>query len=195
MQEQRDPKYYWLETCEVKLAHLPFDGWILDIGGGGEGVIGQLMGSQVVAIDRRMEELEEATPGPLKIVMDAGDLQFLDETFSAITAFFCLMYIREEESLRMILREAYRVLKPGGQLWVWDASIPKREGITQEVFVVPVQIELPGGKRIETGYGQLWPKDVRDGNYYERLAAEVGFESVSLEEGDAQMMIKFMKPV
>lgn len=195
MQEQRDPKYYWLETCEVKLAHLPFDGWILDIGGGGEGVIGQLMGSQVVAIDRRMEELEEAAPGPLKIVMDAGDLKFLDETFSAITAFFCLMYIREEDSLRMILREAYRVLKPGGQLWVWDASIPKREGITQEVFVVPVQIELPDGKRIETGYGQRWPKDVRDGNYYERLAAEFGFESVSLEEGDAQMMIKFMKPV
>ena len=35
-------------------------GSILDIGGGGEGVIGRLYGRQVVAIDNRQEELDEA---------------------------------------------------------------------------------------------------------------------------------------
>lgn len=35
-------------------------GSILDIGGGGEGVIGLLYGSQVTAIDNRQEELDEA---------------------------------------------------------------------------------------------------------------------------------------
>lgn len=36
------------------------NGSILDIGGGGEGVIGQLYGQQVVAIDKLQEELDEA---------------------------------------------------------------------------------------------------------------------------------------
>ena len=35
-------------------------GSILDIGGGGEGIIGRLYGSRVTAIDNREEELDEA---------------------------------------------------------------------------------------------------------------------------------------
>ena len=96
-QENRpDDQYFFLADCEIDLQPLPVQGWILDIGGGGEGVIGQLMGTQVVAIDRSAAELEEAAPGPLKIVMDASELRFLDASFSAGTAFFCLMYIRDE---------------------------------------------------------------------------------------------------
>jgi len=45
----------------------------LDIGGGGEGVIGQMKGKQVIAIDPNRRELEEAADGPLKIVMDARE--------------------------------------------------------------------------------------------------------------------------
>lgn len=39
------------------------DGEILDVGGGGEGTIGRLYGSQVTAIDNRQEELDEALDG------------------------------------------------------------------------------------------------------------------------------------
>ncbi len=39
------------------------DGKILDIGGGGEGVIGRLYTSQVVAIDNNQAELDEAPGG------------------------------------------------------------------------------------------------------------------------------------
>jgi len=35
------------------------DGFILEIGGGGEGIIGGLKGKQVIAIDRNEEKLEE----------------------------------------------------------------------------------------------------------------------------------------
>ena len=35
-------------------------GSILDIGGGGEAIIGQMYGDRVTAIDNRQEELEEA---------------------------------------------------------------------------------------------------------------------------------------
>ena len=43
--------------------HKELIGTILDIGGGGEGVIGQLYGEQVVAIDNSQEELDEVETG------------------------------------------------------------------------------------------------------------------------------------
>ena len=69
------------------------DGYILSIGGGGEGTIGKLKSSQVIAVDISKRELEEAPEGPLKIIMDARDLKFLDKTFNTVTCFFTLMYI------------------------------------------------------------------------------------------------------
>ena len=49
----------------------------MDIGGGGRGVIGELKGKQVIAIDINKRELEEAPDGPLKVVMDATDYRIL----------------------------------------------------------------------------------------------------------------------
>jgi hypothetical protein len=61
---------------DVVLPDFPAQGLILDIGGGGEGVIGQLKGKQVVAIDLSRQELDEAPGEPLlKIVMDAYPLR------------------------------------------------------------------------------------------------------------------------
>jgi hypothetical protein len=51
---------------EVVVEDFSSSGFILDIGGGGEGVIGILKGQAVVAIDFRAEELAEAADGPLK---------------------------------------------------------------------------------------------------------------------------------
>lgn len=68
-------------------------GPILDLGGGGEGVIGLIYGGQVTAIDNRQEELDEAPEGPVKLVMDAAALAFADGSFQTVTAFFSLMYM------------------------------------------------------------------------------------------------------
>jgi hypothetical protein len=78
----------FLNTVDIELPPVFGTGYVLDIGGGGEGVIGRMEGLQVVAIDTREDELLEAPEGPLKVVMDARDLQFLDGTFFAATAFF-----------------------------------------------------------------------------------------------------------
>jgi len=61
---------------EINFDDINLVGLILDIGGGGEGVIGQIKGKDVIAIDISKEELEETPDGPLKIVMDARELQF-----------------------------------------------------------------------------------------------------------------------
>ena len=45
--------------------------------------------------------------------MDARDLQFLDNTFSAATSFFTLMYIPGSDHAK-VFDEVLRVLEPGG---------------------------------------------------------------------------------
>ena len=67
-------------------------GRILDIGGGGEGVIGRLYREQVTAIDNRQEELDEVPSGFEKVLMDATDLDYADGSFDHVTCFFTLMY-------------------------------------------------------------------------------------------------------
>ncbi len=51
---------FYFEKQEVIVNDFDFPGYILDIGGGGEGVIGKLKGEQVIAIDPNKRELEEA---------------------------------------------------------------------------------------------------------------------------------------
>lgn len=57
----------YLGAIGVDLSQLSLTGKILDIGGGGEGFIGQIMGEEVIAIDPQKEELVEAPNGPIKI--------------------------------------------------------------------------------------------------------------------------------
>ena len=56
-------------------------GSILDIGGGGEAVVGQIYGDRVTAIDNRQEELDEAPDCCTKLLMDAEKLLFSDKSF------------------------------------------------------------------------------------------------------------------
>jgi ubiquinone/menaquinone biosynthesis C-methylase UbiE len=149
------------------------DDLILDLGGGGEGVIGQLRGRQVVTVDVRRQELEDCPPGPIKVVADARELPFLDEAFNAITAFFFFMYVPESDRAS-ILAEAYRVLRPGGQCTIWDASIPSQGERTQEVFIVPVKAELPD-RTIETGYGVRWEGHEMSIEDMTQMAQSAGF--------------------
>ncbi len=59
---------------EVALQELPVEGPVLDIGGGGEGVIGRLEEDRVLAIDISKAELRAAPGSPVKAVMDALDM-------------------------------------------------------------------------------------------------------------------------
>ncbi|OKY78494.1 MAG: SAM-dependent methyltransferase [Candidatus Methanohalarchaeum thermophilum] len=72
----------------------------MDIGGGGEGVISKLQDNKVISIGKVEKELIEAqksTLNSLNILMDATNLNFLEESFEVVTSFFTLMCIPTED--------------------------------------------------------------------------------------------------
>lgn len=186
-----EERLFRIECQKINLERFDCDGWVLDIGGGGEGIIGQLLGDRVVAIDPSKNELEEAVDGPLKIIMDARGLTFLDNTFNTVTAFFTMMYISMPEH-KKVFQEIYRVMKSGSIFIFWDVVIPPFNNGEKDIFVVPLEIKIED-KIIETGYGTLWSGREQDLSYYSNIGKEVGFEVISEEVTGQTYCLKFRK--
>ena len=162
------------------------NGKILDIGGGGEGVIGRLYKSQVVAIDILQDELDEAPTGFEKILMDATRLDFNDNSFDHITSFYTLMFMSAEDQKRTI-SEAARVLA-NGEVHIWDCDILSAY---PEPFCVDVAIQLPD-EHIFTTYG-IVKKDTQDKLSITELCLEAGLILVCQNSSKYGFHLRFKK--
>lgn len=162
-------------------------GSILDIGGGGEGVIGRLYGKQVLAIDNCQEELDEAPAGFAKALMDATSLSFADASFDHVTFFFSLMFMGREEQRRALL-EAARVLKTGGEMHIWDCDIVSAY---PEPFCVDVGVQLPG-EQIHTTYG-IGKRDGQDEASITRMCEDAGLRLMGRRDETAGFSLRFQK--
>ena len=185
----RQQDLYFLNKQTVVIDDFKADGFILDIGGGGEGVIGQLKGKQVVSIDSNKEELLEAANGPLKIVMDATELKFLDNSFSSVTAFYSLMYMTTRDHERV-----FRVLKDEGLFRIWDAQVIHKKRINKPGFAVPVEVILPD-RKIGAGYGSYWPERKYDLNCYIEIARKTGLQLVEKDPVGDSLFLVLQKPI
>jgi len=154
-------------------------GPILDLGGGGEGIIGRIYGNQAVAIDNRQEELDEAPDGPQKLLMDAAALTFEDASFQHVTAFFSFMYMSHIVQAQAIAQAA-RVLHPGGCLHIWDGKI-------DSAFPTPFLMELDidaGGTPVHTTYGTVKKDAAQDAGYFLHLCQNVQLKLTDKQEHD-----------
>lgn len=177
---QERPKLHNFERQTLEVGDFDASGYVLDIGGGGEGIIGRMKPSQVVAIDLSKRELEESPAGPLKIVMDATDLKFLDASFDTVTAFYSLMYMRAEIQ-KKVFAEAARVLRPGGRWLIWDVVIPTAMDSDTKGPAFYFEFKLPK-ETVRTGSGTFWPPKPMDLAWYRALAAEAGLKVASSKE-------------
>lgn len=192
-QQKVDPKrIVRLDRQELSVADFAAEGYILDIGGGGEGIIGRMKPRQTVAIDLYKRELLEAPPGPLKIVMDATDLKFLDGSFNTVTAFFSLMYMKPDVQEK-VFAEVARVLAPNGRFLVWDAVIPTAPDGNSDVVVYRFTFKLPK-EEVQTGYGTFWPQRPFDVAHYRALADKAGLKVESVAEEGRTFRMELRKP-
>lgn len=166
-----------------------WQGSILDIGGGGEGIIGRLYGKQVLAIDNCQEELDEAPDGFAKALMDATCLSFADGSFDHVTFFFSLMFMGREERRKALL-EAARVLKPGGELHIWDCDIVSAY---PQPFCVDVGVQLPG-EEVHTTYG-IGKREGQDEASITRMCEDAGLRLLSRMEETPGFSLRFQKKV
>ncbi len=157
----------------VKVAPKKLEGCIVDVGAGGEGVIAKTCGRNTVGVDiNRREIIEAKSRGSHAqwVLSDACSMPFRDDSFDVATFFFSLMYIKTPDRKRAVFIEARRVLKSDGQLCLWDAVIREKPDLS----VVFVDVNLPDGEEIFTGYGVRGDTKEQDRMLVNKLALEAG---------------------
>ena len=111
-------------------------------------MIEQLYGKQVVAIDNRQEKLDEAPGCCEKILMDATEMTFPNNSFDHVTSFYTLMFMSKSDQLKALC-EAERVVKQNGEIHIGDCNI---DSAYPDPFITEVEVVLLDCK-IKTTYG------------------------------------------
>ena len=183
MAEIDQDKIFFTDKQIVDIEEKNNMGRILDIGGGGEAVIAQVYGDNVVAIDIDEDELLESPENQaLKIVMDARNLYFLENQFEMVTSFFTLMYL-ENNDIGQVFEEVKRVLKPNRSFLIWDLTIPARQSHQEEVYAAQVEVNF-NENTITTGYGARWEDNEQSMETFINLAKDYNFSVLEKRQGD-----------
>lgn len=182
-----------IETAiqKIRLHELNSDGLILDIGGGGEGLVSRIEGSKVCAIDIRLSEIREAQihgPPANWFVGDGQTLCFQDDAFDVVTLWFSLGYMSDWVIKERVLKEAHRVLQKNGKVSILASNIPE----SCERLIFWGHFTLPDSTVSQTGYG------VRGGqnqtlDRIAKLLENTGFKIQSKEDNDAWFKIQATK--
>jgi ubiquinone/menaquinone biosynthesis C-methylase UbiE len=163
-------------------------GSILDVGGGGEGVISRLYPEQAVVIDNRLEELEEAPKGVIKLVMDARSMTFTEECFDNVTLFYSFMYMQKSD-YHKVVAEIVRVLKLNGHLHLWDADITEANP-----FLTHLEIEYPDHS-LNTTYG-IYKEDAnQNSEYFKGILKNYNLKMITEKNEDGHFYQKWEKYV
>ena len=187
----QEERYKYLKDQHIKLNNQNYPSFILDIGGGGEAIISKLYKNKVVSIDMIEEELKEAESESLKIVMNATDLKFLDDSFEVVTYFYSLMYM-DMKTKYDALKESIRVLKKDGLIEIWDTEIPPYDGGDKDIIVVKLKIKLDD-EMVETGYGVRSEEKKQSFSDIVKILSDLGLEKISSEQNGQAFHLIFQK--
>ena len=149
--EEQSPAYT-TSIQKIALKQIQTEGRILDIGGGGEGLVSRIGGTRVCAVDVRMSEIREAQihgPPSNWFVGDGQALCFQENVFDVITLWFSLAYMSDGSIKERVLKEAHRVLGESGRLSILAIRIPE----SCERLTFWGHFTFPDGTISQIGYG------------------------------------------
>jgi ubiquinone/menaquinone biosynthesis C-methylase UbiE len=165
---------------EVELKHLPQEGLIIDIGGGGEGLVSRIETSRVCVVDINLNKIREAMIyGQVTqwILSDASMLSVKDERFNVATLWFSLGYIQDWDSKKQAIAEVARVLRRSGQISILGARIT----CSDSRFVMRAIFHFPDGSISKMSYGMDGTQR-QDAEAVVRLLQETGFSNITSED-------------
>ena len=176
---------------KINLKKLYSDGPILDLGGGGEGLVSRTEGSKVCAVDIRISEIREAQihgPPSNWFVGDGQSLCFQANVFDVVTLWFSLGYMSDWSIKQKVLEEAHRVLGECGRLSILCSRIP--ESCDRLTFWG--HFTFPDGTISQIGYG------VRGGQEQTleritKLLSDIGFKIRSHKDNNEWFEIQAVK--
>ena len=97
------------------------------------------------------------------------------------------MYVLPDDVKEKVFRETQRVLKPGGEFWIWDVPMTTK----MDVFAARVQVDIPEISTIRTVYG-VRAKDQSATTLSSQLQA-AGFETNVIVDHKTDFFIKAKK--
>ena len=181
----------------IRLAGLPPDGWLLDLGAGTGDLAREALRQQPdghsLAADFTLEMMrvgqEHTNRQPLpagRLVWSTADairLPFPERAFEAVVSGFLL---RNVNDLQRCLAEQYRVLKPGGRLVALDTTPPPRNALAP-LIRFHLHTVIPALGRLIAGQAEAYqylPDSTEGFLEVEQLAARLqgtGFEQVGFQ--------------
>jgi ubiquinone/menaquinone biosynthesis C-methylase UbiE len=167
-------------------------GTVLDIGGGGEGLVSRLEGQRVCAVDIRLPKIHEARiygSDSQWILADARNLCFQDSCFDIATFWFSLGYLNELSSKKKALQEVHSCLRRGGHLSILAAVITCPENR----LVFRTQFAFPDGTVSQISYGVKGNQNQHI-EQITRLVQDAGFQVTNAETHEFWFRIDCLKP-
>ena len=181
----------------IRLAELPPDGWLLDLGAGTGDLAREALRQQpkgrVLAADFTLEMMRvgrghtshSSVPAERLYwsAADATRLPFRDGFFEAVVSGFLL---RNVNNVPLCLAEQRRVLKPGGRLVALDTTPPPHT-LLRPLILVHLRTVIPTLGRLIAGQAEAYhylPASTEGFLEPEQLAAllrEAGFEQVGFQ--------------
>lgn len=180
-----------LKKAEIDLRNIKFLSPHLDIGGSGEKIIyNAAYPNKLTIIDIDFDDIiNNARAECYK--MDASNMKFDDNTFQTITSFYTFLYM-DEDTIRKTIKECFRVLRPGGLLYIWDVYLDSTE--RNNIIFAPLTIKYRNRVK-EVTFGSSEVNLARNKDFYMDILHNSGFSIKSVNINNNSISLVAQKDI